>query len=46
MIFVPNKYIFIVGGIYTKSVERYDIEKNETKIDSELKEKRWSPFLS
>ena len=45
MIFVPNKYIFIVGGIYTKSVERYDIEKNEIKIDSELKEKRCEPAL-
>ena len=38
MIFIPNKYIFIVGGTNTKSVERYDIEKNEIKLDSELKE--------
>ena len=29
MIYVPNKYIFIVGGTNTKMVERYDIEKNE-----------------
>ena len=45
MIFIPNKYIFIVGGIYTKIVEKYDIEKNEIKIDSELKEKRCEPTL-
>ena len=45
MIFIPNKYIFIVGGIYTKIVEKYDIEKNEIKIDSELKEKRCEPAL-
>ena len=45
MIFIPNNYIFIVGGINTKSVERYDIGKNEIKEDSELKEKRCEPSL-
>ncbi len=45
MIYVPNKYIFIVGGTNTKIVERYDIEKNELKYDSELKEKRCEPAL-
>ena len=45
MIFIPNKYIFIVGGTNTKSVERYDIEKNEIKLDSELKEIRCEPTL-
>ena len=45
MIFIPNKYIFIVGGLYSKTVERYDIEKNDIKIDSELKEKRCEPAL-
>ena len=45
MIFIPNKYIFIIGGLYTKIVERYDIDKNELKIDSELKEKRCEPSL-
>ena len=45
MIFIPNKYIFIVGGTNTKSVERYDIEKNEIKLDSELKEIRCEPAL-
>ena len=45
MIFIPNNYIFIVGGINTKIVERYDIENNEIKEDSELKEKRCEPSL-
>ena len=39
MIFVPEKYIFIVGGS-TKSVELYNIEKNQLTKDSELNEKR------
>ena len=39
MIFVPEKYIFIVGGL-TKSVEIYDIEKNILEKDSELNEMR------
>jgi len=40
MIFIPNKYIFIVGGNSQKSVELYDIEENELKVDSELNEIR------
>ena len=46
MIFIPNKYIFIVGGTsqqgnnHVKSVEVYDIEENEIKIDSELNQLR------
>ena len=39
MIYVPNNYIFIVGGS-TKSVELYDIEKNVIKKDSTLNELR------
>lgn len=39
MIFVPEKYIFIVGGS-TKSVEVYDIEENTIDKDSELLEMR------
>ena len=39
MIFVPEKYIFIVGGS-TKSVELYDIENNILTKDSELNEMR------
>ena len=40
MIFVPNKYIFIVGGSNTKSVELYDIEEKKLTMDSELNEIR------
>ena len=39
MIFVPDKYIFIVGGS-SKSVEIYDIEKNIISKDSTLNELR------
>ena len=39
MIFVPEKYIFIVGGS-TKSVELYDIEENTLTKDNELNEMR------
>ena len=45
MIFVPNQYIFIVGGLNTKSVEIFDIDKNEIYIDSELLEKRCEPTM-
>ena len=40
MIFVPNKYIFIVGGSNTKSVELYDIDEKKLTEDSELNEIR------
>ena len=40
MIFIPNKYIFIVGGSNTNSVELYDIETNKITHDSDLVEKR------
>ena len=39
MLFVPDKYIFIVGGS-TKSVEIYDIEKNIIIKDSSLNDLR------
>ena len=39
MIFVPDKYIFIVGGS-SESVEIYDIEKNTIMKDSTLNEPR------
>ena len=38
MIFIPKKYVFIVSGINNKSVELFDLEKNEIKIDSYLNE--------
>ena len=40
MIYVPYKYIFIVGGSNTKSVEIYNMETKEIKKDSELNEFR------
>ena len=40
MIFVPNNYIFIVGGSNTKTVELFNMENQELKIDSELNETR------
>jgi hypothetical protein len=40
MIYVPYKYIFIVGGSNTKSVEIYNMETNEIKKDCDLNELR------
>ena len=45
MIYVPNKYIFIVGGSNTKSVELYDIEEKKLTKDSELNEIRCESTL-
>ena len=45
MIFIPNQYIFIVGGLNTQKVEIYDIGKNEIYVDSELKENRCEPTM-
>ena len=45
MIFVPNKYIFIVGGSNTKSVELYDMEEKKLTKDSELNEERCEATL-
>ena len=45
MIFVPNKYIFIVGGFNTKSVELYDMEEKKLTKDSELNEERCEATL-
>ena len=39
MIFIPGKYIFIVGGC-TNKVEIYDTEKKTLQVDSEMKEPR------
>ena len=38
MIFVPNKYVFVVGGNKTKSVEVLNTETGEITLDSELNE--------
>lgn len=40
MLFVPDKYIFIVGGSNTNSVELYDLETNKLTVDSDLNERR------
>lgn len=40
MIFVPNNYIFIVGGANSKSVLIYDIDENTIKKDSEMNEEK------
>ena len=45
MIFIPEKYIFIVGGPNETDVELYDIDKNISKIDSKLNIERCEPSL-
>ena len=40
MIYVPNKYIFIVGGSNTKSVELYNMDTKELTKDSDLNDYR------
>jgi hypothetical protein len=40
MIWVPDNYIFIVGGSNTNTVEAYNIETNIITVDSQLIEKR------
>ena len=40
MIYVPPKYIFIIGGTNSNTVELYDIDNDEISIDSELCEQR------
>ena len=45
MIFIPEKYIFIIGGPNEFDVELYDIEKNTCVIDSRLNEERCEPSL-
>lgn len=45
MIFIPEKYIFIVGGPGIKETEIYDIEQNDIKIDGKLNYERCEPSL-
>lgn len=45
MIFIPEKYIYIIGGPNEFDVELYDIEKNTCIIDSRLNEERCEPSL-
>ena len=45
MIYIPEKYIFIIGGPNEVNVELYDINSNITKIDSQLNIDRCEPSL-
>ena len=45
MIFIPEKYIFIIGGPNEMDVELYDMEKNVSVIDSRLNTDRCEPSL-
>ena len=45
MIYLPEKFIFFVGGINTESVEYYDLEKNLFFIESNLNEGRCETTL-
>ena len=45
MIFIPEKYIYIIGGPHIKETEIYDISKNEIKIDGKLNYERCEPSL-
>ena len=45
MIFIPEKYIFIIGGPNEVDVELYDMEKNVSVIDSRLNTDRCEPSL-
>jgi hypothetical protein len=45
MIFIPEKYIFIIGGPNEVEVELYDMEKNVSVIDSRLNTDRCEPSL-
>lgn len=44
MLYVPNSFIFIVGGT-TKAVEFYDIDRKDISYDSDLNELRREPTL-
>ena len=45
MIFIPEKYVFIVGGAGVKECELYDIEENEIIEDKKLNYERCEPSL-
>ena len=36
MVFIPDRYIYIIGGVQTHSVEVHDIKNNTTTIDSKM----------
>ena len=45
MIYIPEKYIFIIGGPNEINVELYNIETNISRIDSQLNIDRCEPSL-
>ena len=45
MIYIPEKYIFILGGPNETDVELYDINTNISKVDSKLNTERCEPSL-
>ena len=45
MIYIPEKYIYIIGGPNETDVELYDIDKNISTIDSKLNTERCEPSL-
>lgn len=45
MIFIPKKYIFIIGGPNETDVELYNIDTNISTIDSKLNSERCEPSL-
>ena len=44
MLYVPNSFIFIVGGT-TRAVELYDVDRKDISYDSDLNELRREPTL-
>ena len=46
MIFVPNEFVFIVGGADCLSVEYFDVKSKKFVLHSELHEERIEPALS
>jgi len=45
MIYIPDRYVFIVGGVGTHSVEAYDIKFNKALPESDLLYQRCEPSL-
>ena len=45
MIYIPTKYIYIVGGPNEVDVELYDIERNTIRVENQLNTERCEPSL-
>jgi hypothetical protein len=46
MIYIPNRYVFVVGGIGTKNVEYFDTQTKQIHTHSFLNENRVEPALA